>query len=150
MTLNHRLVGTVLPRTPPYQVTRVKIREFADALGDRNPLHHDVQAARRAGHADLVAPPTFAIVVTREAGQALIRLPGLGLDYSRVVHGEQGFQHVQPIVAGQELTTTLEITAMRTAGRHEILTYRADVHEGDDLVCRAHATLVSRDTAPVA
>ena len=59
--------GRVYPPTEPYAVGREAIREFAAAVGASSPLHHDVAAARAAGYPDVVAPPTYAVVLAQRA-----------------------------------------------------------------------------------
>ena len=93
MALDQSFVGRTYPPTPPYEVGREKIREFAEAIGDANPAYRDPEAARALGHPDVIAPPTFGIVLSMTAGRQVIADPELGLDYSRVVHGEQRFVH---------------------------------------------------------
>src|ERR1700761_7098421 len=100
MPLDQSFVGRVYPPTAPYEVGREKIREFAEAINDPNPIYRDQAAARAAGHPDVVAPPTFPIVVTMDAGGQVAHDPELGLDYSRVVHGEQRFVYERPVRAG--------------------------------------------------
>ncbi len=84
MPLDESFVGRVYPPTDAYEVGREKIREFADAIGDPNPAYRDREAAQSIGHPDVIAPPTFAIVVTIRASRQVIADPELGLDYSRV------------------------------------------------------------------
>jgi len=151
MALNPEFAGRVYPPSAPYLVGREKIREFADAIGDRNPAYHHVDAARALGHADLVAPPTFAIVMATRASSAVIHDPELGLDYSRVVHGEQGFAYVRPILAGDELIVTTTIESIRTMAGNDMITTRGDIAtlEGEP-VATATSLIVSRapeDTA---
>lgn len=145
MALNPDLVGRTYPPSPVYQVGREKVREFARAIGESSPLCSDVDAARAAGYADLVAPPTFAIVVSMEAGRQAAFDPELGLDYTRVVHGEQTFEYARPIVAGDELLCTASIHAVREAAGNDILTTRADITtiQGEH-VCTTYSVLVSR------
>ena len=139
MALNPEFVGRVYPPSAPYQVGREKVREFADAVGDANPVFHDVAAARALGHADVVAPPTFAIVMSMKASEAVLFDPELGLDYSRVVHGEQRFAYARPIVAGDELIVTTTIENIRTMAGNDMITTRGDIatvdgeHVGDAL-----------------
>ena len=90
MPLNQALVGKAYPAIS-YEVGREKLREFAIAVGETDPIYHDEAAARAAGHPDLPAVPTFAVVLSLRAGQVVYGDPDLGLDYSRVVHGEQEF-----------------------------------------------------------
>ena len=90
-----RMSGVSILPTSPYEVGREKIREFADAVGDMNPVYRDPAAARALGYPDVIAPPTFPIVLTLTAGHQVITDPDFGLDYSKVVHGEQRFVHSQ-------------------------------------------------------
>ena len=75
MPVDQSFVGRSYPPTPAYEVSREKIREFADAINDPNPAYRDVEAARALGHADVIAPPTFAIVLTLPAGARSIADP---------------------------------------------------------------------------
>ncbi len=127
MALNPEFVGRVYPPSAPYAVGREKLREFAAAIGDANPAFHDVAAARALGYADLVAPPTFAIVMSMRATDAVMFDPDLGLDYSRVVHGEQRFAFTRPIVAGDELVVTTTIESIRAAAGNDMITTRGEV-----------------------
>jgi acyl dehydratase len=145
MALNPEFVGRVYPPGPSYQVGREKIREFATAVGDRNPAFHDVAAARALGYADLVAPPTFPIVLSMKASESVIFDPELGLDYSRVVHGEQRFAFTRPIVAGDELLVQTTIENIRTMAGNDMITTRADMTTvTGELVCTATSLLISR------
>ena len=92
------------------------MREFARAVFADEPINIDPEAARAAGYADVVAPPTFAIVVQELTLQQLLAEPDAGIDFSRVVHGEQRFSYTRPIVAGDELTATLTVTSIKTLG----------------------------------
>ncbi len=148
MPINAELVGRSYPASEPYEVGREKIREFAAAIGDRNPAYHDRAAAQALGHPDVLAPPTFAIVVSFAAGRAVIEDPEVGLDYSRVVHGEQAFRYHRPIYAGDVLVTTPTIRSVRAAGRNELLTVDcAVVDAAGKPVCTATNTLVVRGGA---
>src|SRR3954468_18311237 len=103
MALDPGLVGRSYPPSAVYEVGRQKIAEFAAAIGETDPVHRDPGAARAAGHLDVVAPPTFAIVLTLSAAGVVVQDPAVALDYSRVVHGEQKFTHHRPIRAGDRL-----------------------------------------------
>src|ERR687890_2415897 len=111
MTLDQALVGRSYPPSAVYEVGRAKIAEFASAIGADDPVHRDADAARAAGHPDVIAPPTFAIVVSLEAAMAVLDDPDVALDYARVVHGEQRFAHHRPIRAGDRLVATTTIDA---------------------------------------
>src|SRR6266702_749187 len=102
MPLDESFVGRVYPATEPYEVSREKIREFADAIGDDNPAYRDKAAAQALGYPD---------VITLKAAQQIVADPELGLDYSRVVHGEQRFSYSRPVLAGDVLQVTAKVEA---------------------------------------
>ncbi|MGK5674095.1 FAS1-like dehydratase domain-containing protein [Micromonospora sp. URMC 106] len=127
MSLDPSFVGRTYPPTAPYQVGREKIREFATAIGAADPAHHDPEAARALGHPDVVAPPTFPVVVSMAASQQIIDDPALGVDYSRVVHGDQRFAYTRPVVAGDELVCVCVVEDVSSRGGHDFLTIRTEV-----------------------
>src|SRR4051794_26972702 len=145
MPIDASHAGRSYPPTAPYAVGVEKIREFASAIGDPNPAYRDADAARALGHPDVVAPPTFAFVLTFAASRQVVEDPELGIDYSRVVHGEQRFQQSRPIRAGDQLTTTVSLDSIRSAGGHDMLTTRGEVHDAEGQhVVTALSTLVVR------
>lgn len=127
MSLNRAYVGRTFPPGPPYLVGREKVREFAAAIGADDPAHHDPEWARARGYPDVVAPPTFPVVLTFAGSRQLHTDAELGLDYSRVVHGDQRFAYTRPVVAGDELVGTLTVEEITERGGHEFLTTRTDV-----------------------
>lgn len=148
MALNRDFVGRTYPASTTYEVGRVKIKEFAAAIGDHNPIYRDPEAARAAGHPDVVAPPTFPIVFSLSgAGEALAD-PELGLNFGMVVHGEQRFEYDRPIHAGDELLCTSTISEIRSVGRNEVLTLTSEVTtvKGEP-VCRTYNTIIERGGA---
>ncbi|AOS61406.1 MaoC family dehydratase N-terminal domain-containing protein [Actinoalloteichus hymeniacidonis] len=147
MALDQSFVGRVYPSIKPYEVSREKIREFADAVGATDPVHHDREAAVAAGHPDVIAPTTFAVILSMSATSELAADPELGLDYSRVVHGDQSFQHHRPIHAGDLLSTTATVEDVASRAGNDMITVRADIRAADDeLVTVARAMLVARGT----
>lgn len=148
MTLDPKFIGREYPPTPTYEVGREKIAEFARAVGDDNPAYVDVEAARALGYDDVIAPPTFLIVATMSAGAQVVDDPELGLDYSRVVHGEQRFVYDRPVRAGDRLQVTLHVDNIRTASGNDIMSTRGEVSTVDgEHVATAYSTLVARGTA---
>lgn len=145
MALNADAVGKTYPASEPYQVGREKLREFARAVGDDNPLCHDVAAASAAGYPDIIAPPTFAIALSFNAAEPAITDPEIGLDFSRVVHGEQRFEYSRPITAGDELVVTTVIEAARTVAGNDMLTTKGVISttEGEH-VCTSYSMLLAR------
>jgi acyl dehydratase len=109
VTVNTEAIGKRYEPTT-YAVGREKVVEYALATGETDPLHLDVAAARAAGHADVVAPPMFAVVYQqRSVAQAMFD-PELAIDFAHLVHGEQAFGWERLAVAGDELTTTLTVS----------------------------------------
>ncbi|GAA2978589.1 MULTISPECIES: MaoC family dehydratase N-terminal domain-containing protein [Streptomyces] len=145
MALDQSFVGRTYPPTAPYEVGREKIREFAEAVGDAHPAYTDPEAAKALGHADVIAPPTFVFSITFKAAGQVIEDPQLGLDYSRVVHGDQKFVYVRPVCAGDRLSVTSTIEAVKSMAGNDILDVRGDVHdESGELVVTAWTKLVAR------
>jgi acyl dehydratase len=143
--VNPDLVGRTFPPAAPYLVGREKVREFARAVFATNPVHQDVEAARAAGYEDVVAPSTFAIVVQEATLAQLLAEPDAGIDFSRVVHGEQKFTYDRPIVAGDSLTATLTVTGVKTLGGNAMVTAESDMVDADgEHVVTAVSTLVVR------
>lgn len=145
MPIDPSYAGRTYPPSPTYEVALEKIREFADAIGDLNPAYRDRDAARSLGHPDVIAPPTFPVVLTFKASRALVEDPDLGIDYSRLVHGDQRFTYSRPVRAGDALTVTVTIDAIRSSGGHDMLTSRSEVQTTDgEHVVTALSTLVVR------
>lgn len=145
MPVNPDLQGRVFPSVAPYLVGREKVREFARAVFATSPLNHSVDAAVAAGFADVVAPPTFAVVVQEATLAQLLAEPDAGIDFSRVVHGEQRFSYSRPIVAGDELTATLSVTSVKSLGGHSMVTAESAVVDASGShVVTAISTLVVR------
>lgn len=147
MALNPDFIGRTYPPGPAYVVGREKIREFATAIGDFNPAFHDVAAAQALGYADVIAPPTFPFVIAMRAMAAATFDPDLGLDYTRVVHGEQRFVYARPIVAGDELIASTVIEAIRSVAGNDLLTTRTDIATvAGEHVVASTSVIVSRGT----
>jgi acyl dehydratase len=127
VSLDPSLVGRSYPPSPPYHVGREKIREFADAIGAPDAAHRDPAAAQALGYPDVVAPPTFPIAITLPASQPII--DELGIEFAKVVHGDQRFAYVRPIVAGDELRCVIHIDEVMSRGGHTFLTLKTDVSD---------------------
>ena len=145
MGVNPELLGTAFEPTEPYVVGREKVREFASAVFATAPIHHDVEAAIAAGYSDVVASPTFPIVIQEKTLQQLLSHPGAGIDFSRVVHGDQKFEYQRPLVAGDEVVATLRVTKIQSLGGHTMVTSESTITTtaGEPVVV-ATSTLVIR------
>ncbi|MQA60413.1 MAG: MaoC family dehydratase [Actinophytocola sp.] len=145
MPLDPSFVGRSYSPAAAFEVTRGKISEFCDAIGDTSPLSRDPEAARAAGYRDVIAPPTFLTIVNLGAIEAIISDPELGLDYSRMVHGLQSFTHHRPVVAGDELALTPHVDDIFARAGNDFLTVRAEIADAaGEPVCTAKAQLVVR------
>ena len=142
---NPALAGRAFPPTEPYLVGREKIREFARAVFATQPVHFDPAAASAAGYRDVVAPPTFAVVIQERTLAQLLDAPDSGIEFARVVHGDQQFRYSRPIVAGDALTATLTVTGVKSLGGHSMVTAESQIVDATgDHVVTAVSTLVVR------
>ncbi len=145
--MNPELVGRAFAPTAPYLVGREKVREFARAVFATDPQHTDPAAARALGYADVVAPPTFAMVVQDLTLQQLLAEPDSGIALERTIHAEQRFAYTRPIVAGDELTAQLSITGVRSVGTNAMVTSVAEIRDaaGDRVVTATSVLLIGGD-----
>jgi acyl dehydratase len=111
MAVSTVAVGREFPPVT-YAVGREKVREYAHAVGETDPVHLDPEAARAAGHADVVAPPMFAVVYSAPAVAHALFDPEVGIDFARMVHGGQEFVWGPPVVAGDEITTVAAVRSI--------------------------------------
>jgi acyl dehydratase len=145
MAINPDYVGRTFEASEPYEVSRVKIADFAEAIGDPSPVYRDRDAAVAAGYPDVIAPPTFPIVVTMAASAKTIADPGLGINYAMVVHGEQRFEYSRPIHAGDVVVSQSTIESIRPLGSMTTMTTVTEIRTVDgEHVCTARSTLVER------
>ena len=131
-----------------YAVGREKIKEYARAVGETNPLHLDHEAARAAGYADVVAPPMFAVVYCSDAvGQAYFD-PELGIDFARLVHGGQEFKWGPLVVAGDEISTSVSVKSVEERAGNGFFVFASEsVNQDGETVCRATWTNIVRGVA---
>lgn len=144
MSASHEQPGQFRDPGQSYEVSRVKISEFAEAIGDPDPVYRDRAAARQAGYLDVIAPPTFAVVVVMSASIAATRdaVPGVGS--SAVVHVEQRFHYARPIRAGDILHTESVVTGIRDMRSSVVVTTKTDVRAANgEHVCTAYVTLAA-------
>ena len=127
MAVNPDFVGRTYPRSGPYAVDAALIAAFAAAVGATDPVHTDPEVARAAGYGDVVAPPTMAVRFSQQSERAYVADPEAGIDFSRVVHGEQRFVHHRPITAGDEVLGATTVDAVRSAGGHSMVTTRTEL-----------------------
>ena len=147
MPLNQSLKGKTY-RPIELAVDRDHVTRFAEAIGDEDPRFRDPEAARSEGHPNQLVPPTFPTTIQILASAQVVVDPDLGLDYTRVVHGEQEFEWRRPIVVGDVLRATPRIADLYARGPNEFLVIENEITDADgEVVCISRATLLSRGTA---
>lgn len=145
MSVNPGLVDIVFEQTESYLVGREKIREFAAAVFATDPVHFDADVARERGFSDLVAPATFTVVIQDKTLLQLLAHPEAGIDFTRVVHGDQRFDYSRPLVAGDEVVAQLRVTKVQSLGGHSMVTSETEVTTlAGEHVVTATSTLVIR------
>ena len=124
MAISTDAVGkTYAPAT--YAVGREKIREYALAVGETNPLHLDVAHARRKGYRDLVAPPMFCVVYCGAALGPVMFDPEVGIDFAHLLHSAQEFRWGPLVVAGDEIATTMTVKDISARGEMGFYTFES-------------------------
>ena len=145
MAINPEYAGRTFEPSGPYEVSRVKVAEFATAIGDSSPLCRDRAAAQAAGYPDVIAPPTFAIVITAADTARLMADPDLGVNYAMIVHGEQSFTHSRPLHAGDVVVTQSTIESIKQVRSMTTMATITEIRTVDgEHVCTAHSTAVER------
>ncbi|PWV51197.1 MaoC family dehydratase N-terminal domain-containing protein [Nocardiopsis sp. L17-MgMaSL7] len=136
MAINPDYLGREYPAPEAYEVTRGKIREFAEAINDLNPVYLDRASAKALGYADVIAPPTFPVILGMAGSALALADPYLGVDFSRVVHGDQSFRYSRPLQAGDVLSTVTRITDIKALGGNELITMEtvAEAADGEHVV----------------
>lgn len=145
MAVNGDFVGRTYPPQGPYAVDAPMLAAFASAVGSGDRVHTSADAARAAGYQGVVAPPTFAVTLAQRCDSQLIEDPEAGIDYSRVVHGEQRFVHHRPITDGDQVMGALTVDSVRQAGGHTMVTTRTELTTADgEALCTSTSTIVIR------
>jgi acyl dehydratase len=144
MPVKTEAVGKAYPAVT-YAVGREKIREFASAVGETDPLHHDLDAARAAGYNDLVAPPMFTVVYCRRAIATALFDPELAIDFSMLVHGGQEFRWGELVLSGDEISTVLTVKDISArAGLAFYVFETISENQRGELVCTGTWTQIVR------
>jgi acyl dehydratase len=147
MPLNQSLKGKTYQELD-FEVERDRVNQFALAVGEDDPRFTDPEAARTEGFPEQVAFPTFPTVLQIITSAQVVLDEELGLDYTRVVHGEQAYEWKRPIVVGDRLRAQPRISDIYAKGPNEFLVIEADIKDADgETVCIARTTLLSRGTA---
>lgn len=147
MPLNQSLKGKAY-RELEFEVERDRANQFALAVGEDDPRFTDPEAAKAEGFPEQLAFPTFPTVLGILVSAQVVVDPELGMDYSRVVHGEQSFEWSRPIVVGDRLRAAPRIADVFAKGPNEFLVVETEITDAaGEVVCVARSTLLSRGTA---
>jgi acyl dehydratase len=142
--MNTSAVGKTYPPTV-YAVGREKIKEYAFAVGETNPLHLDVDAARAAGYRDVVAPPMFAVVYSAPSVTPALFDPEVGINFAMMVHGGQEFVWGPLVVAGDEITTTVSVKSIEERAGNGFFVFESrSVNQDGETVCTGTWTNIVR------
>ncbi len=136
MALNQAFLNRSYPSKETFKVTSEQINQFAKAIGETNSYI-----------AQGYASPTFLISIQMGAMQVALFDPELGLDWNKVVHGEQSFEYKKPVKAGDELSFISTIEDIKTKVGNDFITVRSDVKDSNNQdVATLRATLIARGT----
>jgi acyl dehydratase len=144
MPLKTEAIGKTYPPVE-YAVGREKIKEYAGAVGETNPVHLDVDAARAAGYADVVAPPMFAVVYAGRSIGPILFDPIVDINFAMVVHGAQEFRWGPLVIAGDEIQTTATVKDIAERGGMGFYVFESvSVNQSGETVCTAIWTDIVR------
>ena len=147
MPLNRSLKGKEYQEVT-FEVTRPEVVAFAEAIGEGNPIYRDAEAAKTAGYPEQVAPPTFITRIQIMTSGQVVLDQELGLDYTRVVHGEHQYDWRRPLLVGDTVSATPRLADIYARGPNEFLVIEADIKDrSGETVIVARSTLLSRGTA---
>lgn len=146
MAIDTAVIGKVLPNHEAL-AERGRLRFFAKAIGETNPIYSDVEAAKAAGHRDLPVPPTFLFCLDMEKPDPFLLLRELDIDVRHILHGEQAFEYHAPAYAGDTLayTSTVTDTYSKKGGALDFLVRNTEVTRDGELIARLTNTLVVRN-----
>jgi acyl dehydratase len=142
--VNAEAVGKTYAPTV-YAVGREKIREYAHAVGETDPLHLDPEAARAAGFRDVVAPPMFCVVYSSPSVAPALFDPDVGINFALMVHGGQEFVWGPLVVAGDEITTTVSVKSIEERAGNGFFVFESQsVNQDGETVCTGTWTNIVR------
>jgi acyl dehydratase len=147
MPISTAAIGKTYPPAI-YAVGREKIKEYASAVGETNPVHLDVDAARAAGHADVVAPPMFTVVYSGPAVAPAIFDPEVGINFAMMLHGSQEFRWGPLVIGGDEITTTTTVKEIAERGGMAFYVFQSESkNQHGEVVCTGAWTNIVRGTS---
>lgn len=144
LVIDQKFVGKEYPVTV-YEIGREKMKEYATAIGDTNPMYFDKDAGAKSSYGDNVAPPNFAAVYNLMGCAQMFFDPELKINFAMLVHGEQDFEFVKPVKPCDVITTTGRIAGIAQKGNNDVITFEArSTNQDGELVTIGRATFVIR------
>jgi len=142
--IDAKFVGKEYPVTE-YEIGREKMKEYAVAVGDMNPMYQDREAGKKSKYGDNIAPPNFAAVYNLMGCAQMFFDQELSLNFAMLVHGEQDFEFIKPVKPGDVITTTGKIVDIAAKGNNDVITFEArSTNQDGELVTIGRATFVIR------
>ena len=142
--IDAKFIGKEYPVTE-YEIGREKMKEYAAAVGDMNPMYHDREAGKKSKYGDNIAPPNFAAVYNLMGCAQMFFDAELSLNFAMLVHGEQDFEFVKPVMPGDVITTTGKIVDIAVKGNNDVVKFEArSTNQDGELVTIGRATFVIR------
>ena len=139
--IGHSLGASVLP------IERTRLKFFAKAIGETDPVYTDEAAARSVGYADLPAPPTFLFAAELDSGAMDRLLADLKVPIANILHGEQGFTYHRAACVGDVVTVASTITDIydKKGGALEFIVKESRaVNQREELVAEMRTVIVVR------
>ncbi|MFH1150142.1 MAG: MaoC family dehydratase N-terminal domain-containing protein [Actinomycetota bacterium] len=142
--IDHKFIGKEYP-PDVYEIGREKMREYARAIGETSPYYHDTEFGRSSAYGDNIAPPSFAAVYNLLGAAKFFFDPEIQVNFAMLVHGEQEFEYLKPVKAGDVITSTGRIVDIAEKGNNDVIKFEArSVNQDGDLVTIGRATFVVR------
>ena len=134
---------------PPisFDIEKQRLRFFAKATGQTDPIYFDEQAARENGHPSILAPPTFLTVVGHEQEKPYKYITDLGIDFGKILHAGQTYKYYKPVYAGDVITMESQIVDLyeKKNGALQFIEFQSTYANQDNImVAESLATLVAR------
>jgi acyl dehydratase len=143
--LSQQIVGMHYRYPDHYIVGREKLREYAVAVKNDDPVFHDEKAAAELGHDRLPAPLTFISVFGYQAQLAFFESANIGIQDAQIVQVDQVLKFIKPIFAGDKLYCDVYVDSVRQAhGADIIVTKNIVTDDKGDVVQESYTTLAGR------
>lgn len=146
MMKEHTKIVGLKFKLSPFEIERGKIKEFAMAFCDENPIYYDKLAALECGFKDIPIPPTFGTVIDMWAGLSFDQINELlGLEQSRVLHGEQVYEYLGDICAGDIISGEGEVVSAVKKKNLDLYSLETTYkNQFNELMLKSRAVIIER------